>query len=287
MTALWFALYMGFFAAPPSGYESQIEDWRAKREAGLKADDGWLSVAGLFWLHEGDNPAGNDPNAVVTLPEGAKSIGVFRFHNAKASFVPGSPDVLLNGKPVTGPIALQSDENMATPDRLAYHDVSLTVIKRGTRHAIRMRDKNSVMRRGFTGLHWYPVRDALRFEAKFVMYPQPKTISVPNILNEVDEQKSIGYAEFTYQGQRYTLEPVVEGDQLFYIFKDQTAGKETYPAGRFLYSEMPKDGHVVLDFNKAYNPPCAFTPYATCPLPPKQNRLLVRIEAGELKYGKH
>ena len=122
-------------------------------------------------------------------------------------------------------------------------------------------------------------------EAKWVA--QPRTVSIPNILNEVETQKSLGYAVFTLHGKEYSLEPVLEGKELFYIFKDLTAGKETYPAGRFLYSQLPVNGKVLLDFNKAYTPPCAFTPYATCPLPPKQNRLQIRIEAGELNYGHH
>ena len=289
MLAPWLVLPLAFFAAAATaGYQAQIEDWRAKREATLKSDEGWLTVAGLFWLHDGDNAAGNNPDAVVTLPSGAKSFGTFHFDAGKITFrpTPGLP-IYLNGNPVKGPVAIKSDEGGAKADVLIYQDLTMFVIKRGTRYAVRMRDKNSQMRREFAGLHWYPVRADMRFEAKFTTYPQPKTITIPNILNEEEQQKSIGYATFTYQGKDYTLEPVVEDDQLFYIFKDPTSTKETYPAGRFFYTDMPKNGHVTLDFNKAYNPPCAFTPYATCPLPPKQNRLAVRIEAGELKYGHH
>jgi uncharacterized protein (DUF1684 family) len=288
MIALPLAIFIGYFAADSSGYQAQIDDWRAKRESTLKADDGWLTVAGLFWLHDGDNKAGNDPDASIALPAGARSIGALRFAGGTATFVPTKGvAVFLNGSLVRGPVTLKSDENGTAPDQLTHLDTTMFVIKRGTRFAVRMKDKNSPMRREFTGLHWYPVREDMRFEAKFVTYPQPKSVEIPNILNEVEQEKSIGYASFTYQGHEYTLEPVVEDDHLFYIFKDQTAGKETYPAGRFLYSAMPKDGHVILDFNQAENPPCAFTPYATCPLPPKQNRLAVRIEAGELNYGHH
>ncbi|HEY3738881.1 MAG TPA: DUF1684 domain-containing protein, partial [Bryobacteraceae bacterium] len=269
-------------------YKSEIEEWRAKREAELKSDTGWLTVAGLFWLHEGDNRAGTDPQASIVLPTGAKSIGSFQFVKGKVTFVraPGAA-VSLNGNPVNGSAHLQSDEDGAKADVLEYQDITMFVIKRGTRSAVRMRDKNSKMRREFSGEHWFPVREDMRFEAKFVSYPEPKMVPIPNILNEVEQEKSIGYATFTYQGHEYTLEPVIEEDHLFYIFKDQTAGKETYGAGRFLYSEMPQNGHVILDFNQAVNPPCSFTPFATCPLPPKQNRLAVRIEAGELKYGDH
>lgn len=283
MTALWLALPLAFFAAPGSEYQVQIEQWRMQREATLKSDQGWLTVAGLFWLHEGDNPAGADSNAVVALPAGAKSIGSFRFEGGSIAFHPAAgAAIYLNGNPIKGPVALKLDS-----DVLSYLDLSMFVIKRGARYAVRMRDKNSQMRREFSGLRWYPVREDLRFVARFTAYDQPRTITIPNILNEEEQQKTIGYATFTFQGHDYTLEPVVEDNQLFYIFKDSTAGKGTYPAGRFLYSDMPKNGQVTLDFNKAYNPPCAFTPYATCPLPPKQNRLLIRMEAGELNYGHH
>ncbi len=285
--ALWFALMLGFFATVPAGYEAEIKDWQAKRSAGLKADGGWLSVAGLFWLHEGDNSVGHDPDATVVLPEGEKSIGRIHLAAGKIAFTPSVSGITLNGRPVAGEMALKSDENEETPDHLVYHDVTMFVIKRGARYAIRMLDKNSPLRREFTGLHYFPIRPELRFEARFVTYPTPKMITIQNVLNEEEQQKAIGYAVFHYEGKEYTLEPVIEDKQLFYIFKDLTAGKETYPAGRFFYSEFPKDGKVILDFNKAYNPPCAFTPYATCPLPPKQNRLPIRIEAGELKYGQH
>jgi uncharacterized protein len=272
-------------------YNETIEEWRRTREARLKADDGWLTVAGLFWLNEGPNKAGVGDDYIVQLPDSVKPavFGVFERHGAKTVFKPsgGGVQAQWNGKPVTGPVTMGSDENGAKPDLLVSGSVTMFVIKRGERYAIRMRDTNSKMRREFTGLHWFPIRETYRVEAKWVAYDKPKTISIPNILNEEESQKSIGYAVFQLQGKEYTLEPVVEGDELFYIFKDLTAGKETYPAGRFFYTPMPVNGKVTIDFNKAYTPPCAFTPYATCPLPPKQNRLQTRIEAGELNYGHH
>lgn len=277
-------------AAMAASYKETIEEWRRTREAKLKADDGWLTVAGLFWLNEGDNKAGTGESNIVQLPASTKikSFGTFRRAGAKTTFIPAAGiKASLNGKLVAGPVAMASDENGATPDYLVSGNVTMFVIKRGDRYAIRMRDTNSQMRREFTGLHWFPIREEYRVEAKFVRYDKPKTISIPNILNEIESQPSIGYAEFQLNGKTYTIEPVVEGKELFYIFKDLTAGKETYPAGRFFYTEMPVNGKVVIDFNKAYTPPCAFTPYATCPLPPKQNRLQTRIEAGELTYGHH
>jgi uncharacterized protein (DUF1684 family) len=150
---------------------------------------------------------------------------------------------------------------------------------------VRMKDKDSARRRSFKGLRWYPVREEFRLAARWVPYATPKHIEIASVTGQVSPMPSPGYAEFELGGRTLRLEPVLEepgASELFFIFKDATAPKETYGAGRFLYAAMPKDGQVELDFNKAYSPPCAFTPYATCPLPPKQNRLSVRIEAGEL-----
>src|SRR6516162_5455203 len=159
------------------------------------------------------------------------------------------------------------------------------VIQRANRFGIRLKDKNSATRKAFSGLKYFPVQEQYRVEARFLPYDPPKKIAVPNILGDTEEEPSPGYVEFTLSGQKCRLDPVSAGDELFFIFRDLTSGKETYPSGRFLYTDMPKNGEVVLDFNKAVNPPCAFTPFATCPLPPKQNHLPIRIEAGELRYG--
>jgi len=164
------------------------------------------------------------------------------------------------------------------------------VIERGGRYGIRLKDRESALLKEFGGLRWFPVREDYRVEARFVPHASPMKIAVPNILGQVEELPSPGYAAFTIGGREVRLDPVLEepgATELFFIFRDQTTGKQTYPAGRFLYAPMPKDGRVTLDFNKAYSPPCAFTPYATCPLPPKQNRLSVRIEAGELTGKPH
>jgi uncharacterized protein (DUF1684 family) len=164
------------------------------------------------------------------------------------------------------------------------------VIERGGKYAIRLKDKNSKMRREFTGLKWYPVKPEYRITATFNPYEPPKQIPVPNILGQTESLPSPGYVTFTLKGKTVRLEPVLESPddkELFFIFRDGTSGDTTYPSGRFLYADMPVQGKVVLDFNKAYNPPCAFTPYATCPLPPPANRLKVNIEAGELNYGHH
>jgi len=255
-------------------YQDEILAWRAQRESALRADGGWLTVAGLFWLKEGANSFGSAAANDIVLPDGEARAGMFELHGGKVT-------VALHGQP---PRELHPDSE-APADVVKIKDLTLYAIKRGDRYGIRLKDKNSSFRREFTGLHWFPPQESARVTARFVA--APARLTVPNILGQKEEEPCPGYAVFRWSGQELRLYPVEEGDQLFFIFRDLTSGKETYGAGRFLYAGLPHDGWVVLDFNKAYNPPCAFTPYATCPLPPAQNRLAVRIDAGELKYGSH
>jgi uncharacterized protein len=278
-----FVLAACAFADMP--YQATIEQWRQQREAKLKADDGWLTVAGLIWLKDGANVAGSAESSDIVLPRGPAKAGVFEFHGGKTTFHPADGvDILVNGKPAARVSELKSDTD-GKADQVTLDGLTMFVIHRGNRYGIRLKDTTSKFRKEFTGLHWYPVDPSYRIIAKFVAYKSPTLLAVPNILGETDQEPSPGYAVFTLHGKTFRLDPVVEGDELFFIFHDETSGKETYPPGRFLYSDLAKDGKVVLDFNKAFNPPCAFTPYATCPLPPKQNRLAVGIEAGEKKYG--
>ncbi len=194
----------------------------------------------------------------------------------------------LGGRPVTH-ADLRSDGS-GSPDVVTLGRLTMYVIQRGARYGIRLKDRESPLRKEFTGLRWYELKEDYRVSARYVTYPEPKLVKVPNILGESEPMPSPGYAVFEREGKEVRLEGVLEekdARRLFFIIRDQTSGKETYPAGRFLYADLPKDGRIVLDFNKAYNPPCAFTPYATCPLPPPQNWVPVRIEAGELDYGHH
>jgi len=269
-------------SAPGAGYVEEIEAWRKAREERLKADGGWLTVEGLFWLEEGESRFGSDRNSAIVLPPSAPArAGTFVFANGEVRFrlEPGV-DATLGGKPAR--------EGLLRPDSgdvLVLGPVTLQAIERAGEHAIRMKDMQSARRRGFKGLRWYPVREDRRIEARFVPYSPPRTLQVPNVTGQVNHLVCPGYAEFTLAGRTLRLEPVLEepdAEELFFIFRDETAPGDTYGAGRFLYAPLPRDGKVVLDFNKAYSPPCAFTPYATCPLPPRQNRLSVRIEAGEL-----
>ena len=278
-------------AAGDEAYRVGVRKWRADREARLKADGGWLTVAGLFWLEEGPNRFGTDPAGKIVLPDGSTPAraGVFELKGDQVTVsVASGASGRIAGQPVSGPSAMQPDTS-GSPDVLEMGTLSLNVIERGGRVGIRLKDKMSPVRRGFTGLKWFEIAESYRVEARWVSYPHPKPVKVPNVLGQTESMPSPGYADFTLNGKPARLDGVLEdprAEQLFFILRDQTSGKETYGAGRFLYADLPKAGTVVLDFNKAYNPPCAFTPYATCPLPPPQNWMKVRIEAGELAYGK-
>ncbi len=277
--------------AGQSDYAASIEQWRARRLQRLTADDGWLTVAGLFWLKDGDNRVGTGPGNDIVLPPGSapESVGRFSFRDGRATFsADPAARVTSAGQPVTT-LALK-DDSAGAPDQLSVNRLTLFVIKRGARHAVRLRDRNRPERGQFAGLTYFPIDPKYRVIAEWVPYDPPKTIPIPNVLGGTENLPCPGYASFTLEGREMRIEPVIEqpgDDELFVIFRDATSGVETYGAGRFLYAPMPEGGKIVLDFNKAYNPPCAFTPYATCPLPPPQNRLPVRIEAGEKAYGKH
>ena len=271
-------------AAPDATYQAEIQKYRTAREVELRADDGWPTVAGLFWLKPGRNVAGSDKGSDLVLPAKAPSrLGVFEWKGREVVFTADpSAHVTAAGERVTR-TALRDGEQHA----LAAGDLRFFIIRREDRVGVRMRDLRSPMRQAFKGLEYYPVRPQYRVRAKFVPYDTPRRIPIPNVLGQSPEMVSPGYVEFTLEGKRLRLQPVYETDErtdLFFIFKDLTSRGETYPAGRFLHTPLPERGEVDLDFNKAYNPPCAFTDFATCPLPPRQNQLAVRIEAGELAY---
>jgi uncharacterized protein len=287
MSRLLLMVCMVLLAHPAQpDYKTQIEQWRERRVAALTSDSGWLTVAGLFWLKEGKNTVGAGPGNDIVLPKGSAPdvVGSFDFQNGVTTFETSpAQGVTVNGKAVAS-AALKPDTS-GNPDIIQVRALTMFVIERGTRFGIRLKDRNSEMRKKFTGIKYFPIDPSYRVNAKFVPYNPPKMIPVPNILGDTSEEPSPGYVEFKLHGHDCRLDPVTEDGELFFIFKDLTSGKETYPPGRFLYTEMPKDGDVILDFNKAYNPPCAFTPYATCPLPPAENHLPIPIKAGELRYG--
>ncbi|MEO8097364.1 MAG: DUF1684 domain-containing protein [Acidobacteriota bacterium] len=257
-------------------YSSEIEQWRSDREKRLKADDGWLTLVGLFWLNEGANKIGSDPNAEVPLPSSVPAqVGTMTLSKGKVHF-----------KPAAG-VALKEtdllDDNQPNYNVQTLGSVRFYLIERGGRHGIRVKDPQSPARTNFAGLDWYSPDPTWNVEATLV--PAPHKVTFDTEVGLQQEGDSPGYLEFDRAGTHYRVEPVTEDEELFLVLRDATSGKTTYAASRFLYTKLPdKEGHTRLDFNKAYNPPCVFTPYATCPLPPMQNRLTSSIEAGEKIY---
>jgi uncharacterized protein len=271
-----------------AAYQSEIEGWRQRMEESLRADRGWLTLAGLFWLNDGINRFGSDSDNEIVLPDvsAPAQAGSLVVHAGTVTLqAEPSAGVAVNGKPATS-AKLRSDADPAA-DLITLGDLTMLVIKRGERQAIRLWDRGSPARDEFAGRRWYPVREAYRLAASFRMYETPQRLPVPNILGEIEQRHSPGFATFNLHGQERRLDAVTEGDELFFIFRDQTAGDTTYPAGRFLKAAFPQHGQITLDFNRAYSPPCAFTAFATCPLPPPANYLPLRIEAGELYEGGH
>jgi uncharacterized protein (DUF1684 family) len=273
-----------------AAYTEEVEQWKAKRLASLKDEDGWLSLVGLHWLKEGENKIGSDPSNEVALPEGkAPRFAGSLFLNNGAVKLEARPDsrITSEGKPVTS-LDLKSDAD-GKPTTLKLGTLTFHVIKRGERMGVRVKDGASPERTNFRGLEYFPTDERWRVEARFEPYNPPKMIPIYNVLKMEEDSPSPGAIVFDIDGKTYRLDALTEEgeEQFFVIFADATSAHETYGAGRYLYAGPPDSaGRIVIDFNKAYSPPCAFTKYATCPLPPDQNRLPLRVEAGE-KFAGH
>jgi uncharacterized protein (DUF1684 family) len=271
-------------------HRAEVERWRAQRNERLRRDDGWLTLVGLSWLEPGENRFGSGQGVRVPLPEGAAAdLGSFDLNDGevRVRVAPGA-EVTHEGKPVRE-MVLQPDTS-GSPTVLQHGSLKMHVIRRGERFGIRVKDSQAKALREFAGMENFAVDPAWRVVARFEAYTPPRQITVPNVTGEPTRETVPGALVFEKDGKTFRLEPVAEegSEELFIIFGDQTNGFETYGAGRFLYSPQPDSaGRVPLDFNLAYNPPCVFTPYATCPLPPPQNKLALRIEAGEKTYGEH
>ncbi len=272
-------------SSPASDYPAALAEWRAERERKLLTDQGWLSINGLYWLKPGVNSVGEDSSSDVVLPDGSAPprAGVFELLGSRIFFRAEPGVEITSGAASIREIEMIPDD-AGEPTRIRLAALTMHVIHRGSRYAVRLADGNSPMRRAFKGLKHYPALEKYRVTARFTPFDPPRTIPVLNVLGETDLETSPGFVTFQLDGRELRLEPVWSGKRLFFIFRDQTSGHGTYPAGRFLYADPPAGGTVLLDFNKAENPPCAFTPYATCPLPPRQNHLPVAIPAGELDY---
>jgi uncharacterized protein (DUF1684 family) len=285
-----FAVVLGVLASAQAqtDYAKVVEKWRGDHEVNLKKETGWLTVAGLFWLKDGTNTIGAGEKFDVRLTDNFKpgKFGEIEFKEGKAVLkVEKGVDAQIDGKSVSAPVDLVSDEK-GKPTEIRTGTQTFFLIKREERFGIRLKDSNSEARRNFKGLHWFPIDESYKVTARLEAWPEPKELSVPNVLGGNFKMKSPGVLKFSLNGKECSLQPVMEDDDgtLFIIFGDGSNRSETYKSGRFLYAEKAVNGETILDFNKAENPPCAFTPYATCPLPPPGNKLEVEIKAGEKRY---
>jgi hypothetical protein len=269
-------------------YLREIQSWQQRRIEDLKSPTGWLNLAGLLWLKEGENTVGSDSSNAIIFPKSKAPdfVGAFILQDSAVTFRARAGVNVMHNDSAIASIVMRHDLQ-GNPTKLTLGALSWTVIKRGERYAVRLRDHEHPLLKEFAGIETFPIDSTWRIEAAFEPNNPPKLIEIPTILNTIDEQPSPGALVFNIAGKACRLEATgkMADEELFVIFADQTNGKETYGAGRFIYVATPgASGKTIIDFNKAYNPPCAFTEYATCPLPPEQNQLAVRIAAGEKNY---
>jgi uncharacterized protein len=267
-------------------YAREIAQWHEQRWAELKSENGWLTLVGLFWLREGENKFGSDPGNDIVLPKEKveANAGSFFLKDGIVKLESAQNGITLDGKPVKS-VELKTDAD-DHPTVLHLGSLSFQIIKRNEKLGLRVKDSQNPDRLNFKETEFYPAGVQWRIDARFEPYNPPKPMPITNVLGMESAEPSPGAVKFEVDGAEYRLDAITEKGEprLFMIIADKTSGKSTYPAGRYLYVDPPDaSGHLVIDFNKAYSPPCAFTKFATCPLPPKQNRLPIVIEAGE-KY---
>lgn len=276
----------GVETGKPADYTKQIETWRAQRVERLKAPGGWLSLIGLHWLKDGANTVGSAKGNDIVLAAGPARLGTVTLKDGKATIaLDAKAGATIDGKDAKSAPLL--DDSHEKPTTVAFGTASFYLIDRNGKKALRVKDSEAKTRKEFRGIDAFPIDPSWRVEATFEAFKPAHTLDIPTVLGTVDKMTVPGKVTFTREGKRYTLLPVLESTDakdLWFIFADRTSGKETYGAARFLYADLPKDGKLTVDFNKAYNPPCAFTPYATCPLAPPENRLGLAVTAGEKKY---
>jgi len=270
----------------PDPYTKEIEAWRAQRVARLTQPDGWLTLIGLHFLKPGENSVGTAPDNTVVLAKGPAHLGtitVGEYARVKAVINSGT-GVLVDGQEVMS--AELSDGSRSKPTLLTAGTVSLLVINRDGKKALRVRDSAAEARAQFKGFDYFPIDPAWRIEGQWVPFEKPRSVPIRNVLGTVSPAMILGKVVFVRDGKTHELLPIQDDPDglLFFVISDLTSGGETYAAARFLYAAPPTDGIVVLDFNRAQNPPCAFTAFATCPLPPKENQLQLAVTAGEKKY---
>jgi hypothetical protein len=268
-------------------YIDEISAWRQKLDRSLRAENGWLALSGLFWLEPGPNSFGSNSSNAVQLPGNLAPdrMGSFRLQDGEVSLVLSEPGQLqLNSQPAQ-PAILKPDLS-GDPDVLTLGPITLMVIQRGNQLGIRLWDNQRPERTDFEGRSWFPIRPEFRIDARLERHDPPLQLQILSTSGGTQPATGIGRLVFQVQGESCSLE-AFEGapDSVSLIFKDATADRETYPSGRFLNAPLSDNDQVILDFNRAYNPPCAFSSYTTCPLPPPENILKVRIEAGERFLG--
>ena len=264
-------------------YENEILQWRAKKYDDLVGENGWLALAGLSWLKEGRNLIGSNPLCEVNLPESAPTfLGIVEKKGKTIHFQSAEGvHVDVNGKPATKTTLKSTrDEH---PSFITWKKIRLVLHEHAGRYAIRVWDNTREERYTLPLLRWFPINKQFRFNARYTAFPEPKASGQPDTFGDTVDDRMDGYMSFTSEGKKYKLDVTrVKEDKLFLKFKDLTSGRETYPPSRYLYTPPVQDGKVILDFNYAYSPPCAFTPHATCIFAPPQNHLPFRVEAGEI-----
>jgi uncharacterized protein len=285
-----FCLFLAFaVSAGDAAYVQSIEQWRQQRLNNLRKPDGWLSLIGLFWLKEGANTFGSDATNDIRFPadKAEPFLGTLTLEDGVVSIkIIQGVDVRCGGERVTVR-NLQTDKN-GQATLLVHRSLIWYIIERDGRFAVRLKDTESALLQQFKGIENFPIDPHWAVEARFEKTDSAKFINVPNVLGNVSKELCPGTVVFSHDGREFRLDVIAEADaeQYFLIFADQTSGEETYGGGRFLYIDKADvAGRTLIDFNRAYNPPCVFTAYATCPLPPRQNILPFKVTAGEKAYG--
>jgi uncharacterized protein (DUF1684 family) len=284
-------------AQKSASWNQELSTWRKQHAADLQKPDGWLALAGLVWLDSGDNSVGSASDNKVRLPaSGPAYLGVLHLEGMTVSLRPPSggfpAGLLVDGKPAQAQDLHTSSDNDKGNPRMVIGSLNFYAVRRGDRFALRIKDAKASTLVGFQGLKWYPPNTHYVVTAKWIPYAPAKTIKLLTIIGTAYDAPVPGVAEFQLNGRTYRLEPVTEDKppvKLFFIVKDTTSARKTYGACRFLYTPLPsggldKPGELILDFNHLENPPCAYTTFATCPLPPRGNRLPIALPVGELRY---
>jgi len=281
----------GSSAVPPEtadAYFAEIDRWHFQRLERLRDANGWLTLVGLHWLEPGSQSVGRSAGNDLQLAVGPARLGQVSLEEGRVLFSP-EPGAAVEVQPATpvksgSSFALTPDTGDA-PSVVRFGDANFVVIERSGRLGLRVKDPSAQARTDFTTVDRFPIDREWRFEARFEAHPPGRTIDIASVINTIEPMKNPGAVLFEKDGKPYRLEAVDEGDgKLFLIFADRSNGKSTYGPGRFLYADAPVDNRTVVDFNRAYNPPCAFNAYSTCPLPPPENRLDLVVDAGEKKY---